>query len=259
MNQEPRHYIYVHIRTDKNEPFYIGQGVYKRSCNPNIQTYYQRAYQTSGRSNLWQKITNKTSFEVKILAEGLTQAEAHTKERELVTFYGRLNIGTGILANLTEGGEKTTRGCKLSEGHKEALRKASSGRRHTEEAKKKISIANKQQVWTEERKEKMSTAKRKFLASEKGKQWREDKAQRMKNLYADGKPHPLSKQVVNTATGEVYQNSKQVAKLWKMEERKARGIIKGNWPRYYNNTTFIYLEDYLPYITNVQGNKTSNS
>lgn len=65
------HYLYRHIRLDKNEPFYIGIGtkedVHKRSTKPSFM--HKRAYSKNDRNNHWKYIVAKTSYEIEILLE----------------------------------------------------------------------------------------------------------------------------------------------------------------------------------------------
>lgn len=91
-------YVYRHIRLDKNIPFYIGIGNKKE---------YARAYEfRSGKRNIcWTRIYNKTKIEVEILFDGLTKEEAANKEKEFIALYGRVDNQTGILANMTNGGD----------------------------------------------------------------------------------------------------------------------------------------------------------
>ena len=93
-------YVYRHIRLDKNVPFYIGIG---------SDSDYKRAYQlkNSRRNPIWNKIISKTDIEIEILIDNLTYEEAILKEIEFINLYGRLNINTGTLSNLTYGGEGT--------------------------------------------------------------------------------------------------------------------------------------------------------
>ena len=88
-------YVYRHIRLDKNVPFYIGISG---------EDDYNRAHRTR-RNTLWKRIANKTKYEVEIIMEGLTWGQACEKEKELIKLYGRVDLETGTLANLTDGGE----------------------------------------------------------------------------------------------------------------------------------------------------------
>jgi len=87
--------VYKHIRLDKEEVFYIGIGKNR-----------SRAYNSSkGRSVYWKNIVAKTEYQVDILFEDLSWEEACEKEKELITLYGRRDLGLGTLVNLTDGGE----------------------------------------------------------------------------------------------------------------------------------------------------------
>jgi hypothetical protein len=89
-------YVYRHIRLDKNEPFYIGIG---------SDANYARANSHKGRNPYWLKIVEKTEYEVEILVNELNWVEALKKEKEFIQLYGRVDNKTGILCNLTDGGE----------------------------------------------------------------------------------------------------------------------------------------------------------
>jgi hypothetical protein len=91
-------YVYEHIRLDKNIPFYIGIG------SDNV---YKRANEKTRRNNLWKNIVNKTNYKVNIIYDNITFQEAKIKEIELIKKYGRINLGNGILTNMTDGGDGT--------------------------------------------------------------------------------------------------------------------------------------------------------
>jgi hypothetical protein len=91
-------YVYRHIRLDKNMPFYIGI-----SADEN----YTRAYNRLDRNDIWRRIAGKSDIEVEILFDEISIEFAKTKEKELIALYGRLDLETGSLANLTDGGDGT--------------------------------------------------------------------------------------------------------------------------------------------------------
>ncbi len=142
-------YVYRHIRIDTNMPFYIGIS--------NTNDEYKRAYATYDRNTQWKRITNKTKFEVEILIEGLTWEEAQAKEREFISLYGRRDLKTGTLCNLTNGGEGFD-GYKLSDAARQKMSNSQKGNTNwknrvvTEEMKRKISLANTGKKRTEEQK-----------------------------------------------------------------------------------------------------------
>ena len=99
-NHEKIAYLYRHIRLDKNEPFYVGIG-------NDIKGKYSRAYINYGRNNIWKNIINKTPYKVDILLDNLSWEEACEKEKEFIKLYGRIDLKTGILSNMTDGGDGT--------------------------------------------------------------------------------------------------------------------------------------------------------
>lgn len=102
------HYLYRHIRIDKNEPFYIGIGTKSNRVRPNIRSEYRRAYYIDRKgSSIWNNIAGKTDYEVQIMLESDNYDFIKQKEIEFIKLYGRINIGTGCLANMTNGGDGT--------------------------------------------------------------------------------------------------------------------------------------------------------
>jgi len=112
-------YVYLHIRLDKNEPFYVGIGNKKN---------YARAYQTKPdrRNQIWSKIFSKTEIKIEIILDNLTKSQASEKEKEFIKLYGRKDLGTGILCNMTDGGDGVWN-CKRSEETKEKIRQSKLG------------------------------------------------------------------------------------------------------------------------------------
>ena len=107
-------YVYQHIRLDKNQPFYIGIGT---------SEYYNRARRKKGRNKIWQRIFAKTDIKIEILFDNITWDQACEKEIELIAKYGRINNKTGILANLTDGGEGAVN-IVISPEHRKAVAEA---------------------------------------------------------------------------------------------------------------------------------------
>jgi hypothetical protein len=151
-------YVYRHIRLDKNEPFYIGIG---------SDENHSRSRERYNRNGLWKIIATKSEIEVEILLDDLTYKQAQEKEKEFIALYGRKNNNSGILTNLTDGGEgnlgtiitEETRK-KLSIAHKG--NKSRTGHILSEETRLKMSIARtgkKMPIFTEEHRKKLSMAK----------------------------------------------------------------------------------------------------
>lgn len=129
-------YLYRHIRLDTNVPFYIGIGSYRK----NRKDTYERAYSKSLRSIFWNRIVAKTDYRVEIMLENLSREEACAKECEFISLYGRRDLGTGTLVNMTNGGDGVF---NLSpESRKVMSEKAkisSVGRLHSQETKELLS------------------------------------------------------------------------------------------------------------------------
>lgn len=85
--------IYRHIRLDTNKVFYIGIGDLKRP------------YHKHQRNNYWNNIITKTDYEIQILKSNLNWEDAKELEQILISFYGRKDLKTGILVNMTDGGD----------------------------------------------------------------------------------------------------------------------------------------------------------
>jgi hypothetical protein len=112
-------YVYRHIRLDKNEPFYIGIGNKKN---------YARAYQIKPdrRNTIWNKIFSKTEIEVEIILDNLTKSQASEKEKEFIQLYGRKDLNSGCLCNMTDGGDGIWN-CLRSDETKNKLREQKLG------------------------------------------------------------------------------------------------------------------------------------
>lgn len=104
-NIEKNYYVYSHYKKDSNELFYIGIG--KRRVGNLHSQIYSRAYQCSKimRNFLWKRCFVKHGRYVKILYDNLTEKECKEKEIELITRFGRIINNSGILCNISGGGE----------------------------------------------------------------------------------------------------------------------------------------------------------
>lgn len=98
-----KYFLYRHIRLDKDEPFYIGVGT-KKKGKTFIERYI-RAYTRYDRSRIWNSIIKKTEYEIEIMFESDDRKFVLDKEKEFIKLYGRIDILTGTLSNMTDGGE----------------------------------------------------------------------------------------------------------------------------------------------------------
>lgn len=159
-------YLYRHIRLDKNEVFYVGISRKSNRVKNFVSIYseYHRAYSKS-RSAYWNNIINISKYKVEILLESDNFEFIKRKEIEFIRLYGRKDLKTGTLVNLTDGGEGmlninrnilqnlSRKGCKISEESKHKLSIALKGRKIT--WGDKITIANTGRKLSEETKKKI--------------------------------------------------------------------------------------------------------
>ena len=184
--------IYRHRTLDTHEVFYIGIGSIKRS-------------KSKHRSSFWKNVANKHGYYIEIIKDNLNLEEACELEQLLIQEYGRRDLQTGTLVNLTNGGEGAP-GTIISEETKLKLRNKNKGKKLTEEHKKKIGLANKG---------------------------------RKPNIIVEQKRlEKITRKVIDTRNNIIYNSVKEVSEIFNLKylplNRKLNGTTK-------NTTTFKYL------------------
>ena len=98
------HYVYLHYTLDTDTLFYVGIGTHDLAKGHNR---YYRAYQykVGKRNYLWIRFYNKHGVRVEIYKDNITEKEAKETEIYLISKYGRITNKTGILCNISGGGE----------------------------------------------------------------------------------------------------------------------------------------------------------
>lgn len=139
------YYVYAYLRKD-GTPYYIGKGKNDRA---------------------WKKHAVKlptNPHNIVILESNLSELGAWALERRYIKWYGRKDLHTGILRNLTDGGDgpagKTpwNKGKKLppfSDETKQKIRKSAIGRKLSNDTKLKMSLIRKNKPKSEEHKSKL--------------------------------------------------------------------------------------------------------
>jgi len=150
-----QYYVYLHIRLDSAEPFYVGKGKDNR-CKV-----------INGRSELWKNIVNKCGYDIILLEENLTEEDSLKKEIYWIDRIGRKDLGMGTLINMNDGGEGTS-GYRHLEQHKKKISESKIGRNRSEETRNKISEGNKGKKRSEYTKRRMSEGKKGKTSNRKG-------------------------------------------------------------------------------------------
>ena len=125
-------YIYTHTRLDKNEVFYIGIGSDK---------YFSRSKDKNNRNKFWKNITSKTDYSIEILHKNISIQDASIIEKQLISKYGRKFNNTGILCNISLGGEYGAKGAKRSDEFKKNLSIKNLGKKKSIDTINKMKIA----------------------------------------------------------------------------------------------------------------------
>ena len=111
-NPPSGYYVYAYLRKD-GTPYYIGKGKNKRAWDKNGHIIKPP----------------KQSSRIVIVESNLTNIGALAIERRLIRWYGRLDNKTGILRNMSDGGDGSP-GTIVSENKKILLSEKLSGRKN---------------------------------------------------------------------------------------------------------------------------------
>ena len=197
-----KYYVYIHRRKDTNEVFYVGISK---------QIKYRRIRRVHGRNGFWKNIAKKHGYKAEVIHDNLSKEQACLIEIALIKSYGRLDLETGVLANLTQGGDGSV-DCKRTEEQKKKISESRKGKKRSEETKLKI-------------KQTMTGQKR---------------TPETKHLLAVLAKNRFSKRIVNTETKVSYNSINEAAEAFKMRRevlsRQLTGLTKKTTPLEYENT-----------------------
>lgn len=152
-----RYYVYQLRLVNSIVPFYIGKGCRYRKNSHLSESSLKR--QSLKNSIIKKAMSEGVEVLSEILFSGLSEDEALNKEVELIAFYGRRDIGTGILANHTDGGDGMT-GWKVSSETRKKIGRSSAGRIASALARERMSKSQTGKKHSRETKQKMSLSRR---------------------------------------------------------------------------------------------------
>lgn len=169
-----KYYTYLLTDSISGQPFYVGKGtgprMYQHLREAQSNTYTKRSVHYKILSIL--KEGGKVEY---TKVEWDTEADAFNEERRLITMYGRKDLKTGVLCNLTDGGEGSSnspdaverraakhRGSKRSPESRARMKEAqlkivaervaATGEKRTTESRAKQSATSKGKPWSEKAK-----------------------------------------------------------------------------------------------------------
>ena len=219
-----RFYTYAYLREDKT-PYYIGKGT------------GDRIYSTNRRNN-----PPKDKSRIIFLKQNLTEEEAFRHEIYMIAVFGRKDLRTGILHNLTDGGDGAS-GAIKSEKTRKKLSEANKGKNNpnygkslSEETKRKMSEVHKGKNNPNYGKSLSEETRRKMSEAQKGK-IRSEEHKRKNSEAHKGKTHSeetkkkLSEANIGKTLSEEHKRKMSEAQKGKIRseehKRKMSDVRKG--------------------------------
>jgi hypothetical protein len=142
MNDDKKYYVYEYVDPTTKIPFYIGKGrgdrcfFHLKNLNDNTNPH---------KTNKIKKLLKEGLTPIiNLIKTGLTETQSFEIEKKLIKKYGRFDLGTGCLVNLSDGGEGQS-GWVPTEEYKINMSNSTRGSKngmfgktHTDETKNKI-------------------------------------------------------------------------------------------------------------------------
>lgn len=167
------YYIYFYLREDFT-PYYVGKGKKNRAWND------RKGVQLP-----------KDKSKIILIEQNLTELQAFILERYYIRWFGRKDIGKGILHNRTDGGEGVS-GRIVSEETKQKISESNKGRSKKPKAKEILlkHSATMKLIWSGKNSKLRSAEAREKRSNAKIRNWKNDNYRKIKidsinNLWRD--------------------------------------------------------------------------
>jgi hypothetical protein len=253
-------YVYKHVRKDDGVIFYIGKGKGKR------------AWKHESRNLHWQRTVDKHGYDVVMIAENINEKQSLELEVKMIAFYGRNDIGKGLLTNMTDGGDGVSGYVYTNEQRKERSErmflKGDNNPAKSEESRKKISdtLTGKSRVdmlgvnnvlfgtsayniWLEEGgkdyadKRLIETNNKKSISMRGNKQSEEHILKRTSKIKGSNngmynKPSPNRKKVIDNISGQIFNSLTEASVFYKINVNQLSSYLNGKRT---NKTNLRYM------------------